>query len=89
MLTMNTGPYTSLNSGNVEGNNFKFWSYVLHNITFIYSMCIQPFRGIGPHPSLWAGSWVTCGKTISGIFHCFTVHFVSLSFIYTNICTWF
>jgi hypothetical protein len=67
MLTMYTGPNTSLNSGNVEGKNLKFWSYVLNNITFIYSMCVQPFHGKEPYLSLWAGSWVTCGKMISGI----------------------
>ena len=28
-------------------------------------------------------------KLLKFIFHCFTVHFVSLSFIYTNVCTCF
>jgi len=29
------------------------------------------------------------GLKYFGSFHCFTVHFVSLSFIYTNVCTCF
>ena len=57
-LTMNTGPNTLLNSDNMAGKNFKFWSYVLWTITFIHSICVQPFCGKGLHPSLWAGSWV-------------------------------
>ena len=35
------------------------------------------------------GGWSWSHNLHLDKFHCFTVHFVSLSFIHTNVCTWF
>ena len=37
----------------------------------------------------YLGSILTNDGRCTCEFHCFTVHFVSLSFIYTNVCTFF
>ena len=33
-----------------------------NKIIIRWAMAIQPFYCRGPHPSLWAGSWVACEK---------------------------